>query len=107
MKSDFSISHPWLGDHAGSERVFLELLKIFPESDLYCLWADQKKWKALIGDENFHFSYLNNIPKIPKIRINGNRNFLFLVSILAPNGINRKGTIVSKYLGPHPTKPCQ
>ena len=45
MKVDISISHPWLGDHAGSERVFLEFLKIFPNADLYCLWADEKKWR--------------------------------------------------------------
>jgi len=89
MKSDFSISHPWFGDHAGSERVFLEFLKIFPKSDLYSLWADQKKWKALIGDENFHFSYLNNIPKIEK-------HYRKLIPMLGAHAVERLPKITSK-----------
>ncbi len=89
MKSDFSISHPWLGDHAGSERVFLELLKIFPKSDLYCLWADQKKWKSLLEDENFYFSYLNNIPTIKK-------NYRKLIPMLGKHAVEQLPTVTSK-----------
>ena len=66
MKVDISISHPWLGDHAGSERVFLEFLKIFPNADLYCLWADEKKWRKFLAEKRVFYSYLNSFPNIKK-----------------------------------------
>ncbi len=89
MKSDFSISHPWLGDHAGSERVFLEFLKIFPKSNLHCLWADQKRWKYLIDDENFNFSYLNNVPNIEK-------HYRKLIPIFGAHAVDKLPKITSK-----------
>ncbi len=66
MKIDISISHPWLGEHAGSERVLLEFLKIFPDSDLYCLWKNQNKWDDFLEGNVVFSSYLNFFPGIKK-----------------------------------------
>ncbi len=88
MKSNISISHPWLGDHAGSERVLLEFLKIFPKADLYYLWANEKKWGKTLEDRNFFYSYLNGFPNIQQY-------YKKIIPLLGPSAIRSLPTVRS------------
>ena len=88
MKTDISISHPWLGDHAGSERVFLEFLKIFPKAALYCLWADEQKWRKSLANNKVFYSYLNSFPNIKNY-------YKKIVPLLGPGAVGSLPTVRS------------
>ena len=60
--------HEWLVTYAGSEKVLSEMLKEFPESDLYCLvdFSDGKFRSHFFG-KKFQTSFLQKFWFFPKI----------------------------------------
>jgi glycosyltransferase involved in cell wall biosynthesis len=57
-----AIVHEWLTIPGGSEDVVIELLKMFPQAELFTTIYDPSPWPALIKDRPVHASFLNRIP---------------------------------------------
>jgi glycosyltransferase involved in cell wall biosynthesis len=57
-----AIVHEWLTIPGGSEDVVIELLKMFPEAELFTTIYDPSPWPELIKDRAVHASFLNRIP---------------------------------------------
>jgi glycosyltransferase involved in cell wall biosynthesis len=57
-----AIVHEWLTIPGGSEDVVIELLKMFPQAELFTTVYDPSQWPALIKDRPVHASFLNRIP---------------------------------------------
>lgn len=57
-----AIVHDWLVNYGGSERVVEELLKIYPEADIFTLVYDEKKMGGIFPREKVHTSYLQHFP---------------------------------------------
>jgi glycosyltransferase involved in cell wall biosynthesis len=57
-----AISHEWLTIPGGSEKVVLELLRLFPEADVYTSVYDPAPWPDAIRRERVRTSFLNRIP---------------------------------------------
>jgi glycosyltransferase involved in cell wall biosynthesis len=57
-----AIVHDWLTIPGGSEQVVLELLKMFPDSELFTTIYDPAPWPSLLTERPVHSSFLNRIP---------------------------------------------
>jgi glycosyltransferase involved in cell wall biosynthesis len=57
-----AIVHEWLTIPGGSEDVVIELLKMFPQAELFTTIYDPSPWPELIKDRPVHASFLNRIP---------------------------------------------
>lgn len=60
-----AIVHEWLNTYGGSERLLTEILKIYPQADLYALMQNKKN---LVGtplqDQNVKTSFLQKVPRV-------------------------------------------
>lgn len=62
-----AVIHDWLPLIAGAERVLEQILKVYPQSDVYTLFdflSDEQK--EIFGDCKITASYLNKWPKVKK-----------------------------------------
>ena len=57
-----AIVHEWLTIPGGSEDVVIELLKMFPDAELFTTIYDPAPWPELIKQRPVHASFLNRIP---------------------------------------------
>jgi glycosyltransferase involved in cell wall biosynthesis len=57
-----AIVHEWLTIPGGSEDVVVELLKMFPQAELFTTIYDPAPWPELIKDRPVHASLLNRVP---------------------------------------------
>jgi len=57
-----AIVHEWLTIPGGSEDVVIELLKMFPQAELFTTIYDPAPWPELIKERPVHASFLNRIP---------------------------------------------
>jgi glycosyltransferase involved in cell wall biosynthesis len=57
-----AIVHDWLTIPGGSEQVLLELLAMFPQSELFTSVYDPAPWPPAITERVVHSSFLNHIP---------------------------------------------
>jgi glycosyltransferase involved in cell wall biosynthesis len=57
-----AIVHEWLTIPGGSEDVVIELLKMFPQAELFTTIYDPAPWPELIKERVVHPSFLNRIP---------------------------------------------
>jgi glycosyltransferase involved in cell wall biosynthesis len=57
-----AVIHDWLTIPGGSEQVLLELLKMFPDAELFTSVYDPSPWPAEITERRVHSSPLNRIP---------------------------------------------
>ncbi len=61
-----AITHDWLKNISGSERVLIELHKIYPEAPIYTLFYDKKFVRKWLPKAEIRTSFLQNIPLISK-----------------------------------------
>ena len=61
-----AIVHDFLTELGGAEKVLLDLLKIYPQADLYTLFFDQKKLGQLFDKYQPQTSFLQRYPKFLK-----------------------------------------
>ncbi len=62
-----AVIHDWLPLIAGAERVLEQILKVYPQADVYTLFdflSDEQK--EIFGDSKITASYLNKWPKVQK-----------------------------------------
>jgi glycosyltransferase involved in cell wall biosynthesis len=57
-----AIVHEWLTIPGGSEDVVIELLKMFPDAELFTTIYDPSPWPELIKDRPVHVSLLDRLP---------------------------------------------
>ncbi len=57
-----AVVHEWLTNPGGSEHVVLELLKMFPDAELFTSIYGPGPWPELIAERTVHTSYLNRVP---------------------------------------------
>ena len=57
-----AVVHEWLTNPGGSEHVVLELLKMFPQAELFTSIYGPGPWPDLIAERQVHTSYLNRVP---------------------------------------------
>jgi glycosyltransferase involved in cell wall biosynthesis len=57
-----AIVHEWLTIPGGSEDVVIELLKMFPQAELFTTIYDPAPWPEIIKERTVHASFLNRIP---------------------------------------------
>ncbi len=62
-----AIVHDWLVNYGGAERVVEELLKIYPEADIFTLVYDEKKMGKIFPKEKVHTSFLQKWPFSTKL----------------------------------------
>lgn len=64
---NIAIVHDWLTDFAGSEKVVLEILKVFPGAPVYTSVYDREKVKEF-KEIKVYTTYLQNLPLSKKLR---------------------------------------
>jgi glycosyltransferase involved in cell wall biosynthesis len=57
-----AVVHEWLTNPGGSEHVVLELLKMFPQAELFTSIYGPGPWPEPIAERDVHTSYLNRVP---------------------------------------------
>ncbi|MBQ8013214.1 MAG: glycosyltransferase [Treponema sp.] len=62
-----AIVHDWLVEYGDKERVVEELLKIYPEADIFTLVYDEKKVGKIFPKDHVKVSYLQKLPFATKI----------------------------------------
>lgn len=62
-----AIAHEWLTVPGGSEKVVMELLRLFPDADLYTSVYDPEPWPEPIRSARVRASFLNRIPAATRI----------------------------------------
>ena len=62
-----AIVHDWLVNYGGAERVVEELLKIYPEADIFTLVYDEKKMGKIFPKEKVHTSFMQKWPCATKL----------------------------------------
>jgi len=62
-----AIVHDWLVNYGGAERVVEELLKIYPEADIFTLVYDEKKMGKIFPKEKVHTSFMQKWPRATKL----------------------------------------
>lgn len=62
-----AIVHDWLTNYGGAERVVEEMLKLYPEADIYTLVYDRKKMAGHFPPEKVHASFIQKIPMATKL----------------------------------------
>ncbi len=61
-----AITHDWLVNYGGGERVLQQLLILYPQADIYTLVYDRKKMGAYFPNEKVHVSRLQRLPMATK-----------------------------------------
>ncbi len=69
-----AILHYWFLLEGGGEKVVSALLELYPDADIFCLFADKKSIPQGLSPEQFHCSVLNKIPLARRM----NRELFFL-----------------------------
>jgi len=64
---NIALVHDWLTDFAGSEKVVLEILKVFPDIPVYTSIYDRKKAKEF-AKYKVYATYLQKLPLAKKLR---------------------------------------
>ncbi|WP_407429161.1 glycosyltransferase [Treponema sp.] len=62
-----AIVHDWLVNYGGAERVVEELLKIYPEAEIFTLVYDEKKMGKIFPKEKVHTSFIQKWPFSTKL----------------------------------------
>lgn len=62
-----AIVHDWLVNYGGAERVVEQMLKMYPDADIYTLVYDKKKMGKIFQEEKVHPSFIQKIPKATKL----------------------------------------
>src|SRR4030088_800212 len=62
-----AIAHEWLTIPGGSEKVVLGLLALFPEAEIFTSVYDSGPWPTEMTDRPVHASFLNRVPRAPRI----------------------------------------
>jgi glycosyltransferase involved in cell wall biosynthesis len=62
-----AIAHEWLTIPGGSEKVVLGLLDLFPEAEIFTSVYDSRPWPTEMTDRPVHASFLNRVPRAPRI----------------------------------------
>ncbi|MCR4822651.1 MAG: glycosyltransferase [Treponema sp.] len=62
-----AIVHDWLVNYGGAERVVEELLKIYPEADIFTLVYDEKKMGKIFPKDRVHTSFMQKWPLSTKL----------------------------------------
>ena len=62
-----AIAHEWLTIPGGSEKVVLGLLDLFPEAEIFTSVYDPGPWPTEMTDRPVHASFLNRVPRAPRI----------------------------------------
>jgi glycosyltransferase involved in cell wall biosynthesis len=57
-----AVVHDWLTIPGGSEDVVIELLRMFPDAELFTSVYDPEPWPAIVRERPVHASWLNRIP---------------------------------------------
>ncbi|HEX5307731.1 MAG TPA: glycosyltransferase [Solirubrobacteraceae bacterium] len=57
-----AVAHDWLTIPGGSEDVVVELLRMFPQAEIFTSVYDPEPWPSIIRDRPVHASWLNRIP---------------------------------------------
>ncbi|MCR5171601.1 MAG: glycosyltransferase [Treponema sp.] len=57
-----AIVHDWLVNYGGAERVVEEMLKLYPDADIYTLVYDEKKMGKIFPREKVHTSFVQKLP---------------------------------------------
>ena len=57
-----AIVHDWLVNYGGAERVVEEMLKLYPDADIYTLVYDEKKMGKIFPKEKVHTSFVQKLP---------------------------------------------
>jgi glycosyltransferase involved in cell wall biosynthesis len=70
-----AVVHEWLTIPGGSEQVVIELLKMFPQAELFTTIYDPAPWPKEIRERTVHTSFLNSIP-------GARRNYRWLLPLM-------------------------
>lgn len=62
-----AIVHDWLVNYGGAERVVEEMLKLYPDADIYTLVYDEKKMGKIFPKEKVHTSFVQKLPMSTKL----------------------------------------
>lgn len=62
-----AIVHDWLVNYGGAERVVEQMLKLYPEADIYTLVYDEKKMGKIFPSDKVKTSFVQKIPKSTKL----------------------------------------
>ncbi|MGH2949594.1 MAG: glycosyltransferase [Solirubrobacteraceae bacterium] len=62
-----AITHEWLTVPGGSEQVVMAMLDVFPQAELFTSVYDPAPWPPQITERPVHASFLNRIPRAPRI----------------------------------------
>lgn len=57
-----AVVHDWLTIPGGSEDVVVELLRMFPQAEIFTSVYDPEPWPAIVRERAVHASWLNRIP---------------------------------------------
>ncbi|MGH2880669.1 MAG: glycosyltransferase [Solirubrobacteraceae bacterium] len=57
-----AVVHDWLTIPGGSEDVVIELLRMFPQAEIFTSVYDPEPWPAIVRERPVHASWLNRIP---------------------------------------------
>ncbi|MEI6144477.1 MAG: glycosyltransferase family 4 protein, partial [Candidatus Berkelbacteria bacterium] len=64
---NIAIVHDWLSEFAGAEKVLLEIVKIYPDADIYTSIYDSKKVPQFAKNK-VYTTYLQKLPLSKKLR---------------------------------------
>lgn len=70
-----AVIHDWLVTEAGSEKVLLQILNLFPEADLYTSIDFLSHGHPLLQKHRIHTSFLQNFPYVKRLY----QSYLFLM----------------------------
>lgn len=62
-----AIVHDWLVNYGGAERVVEQMLKLYPDADIYTLVYDEKKMGKIFPKEKVHTSFIQKFPMATKL----------------------------------------
>ncbi|MBQ0040000.1 MAG: glycosyltransferase [Treponema sp.] len=62
-----AIIHDWLVTYGGAERVVEQMLKMYPQADIFTLVYDESKMGKIFPKEKVHTSFVQKIPKATKL----------------------------------------
>lgn len=62
-----AIVHDWLVNYGGAERVVEQMLKIYPDADIFTLVYDEKKMGKIFPKDKVHTSFVQKIPKATRL----------------------------------------
>ncbi|MBQ3688179.1 MAG: glycosyltransferase [Treponema sp.] len=62
-----AVTHDWLVNYGGGERVLQQLLVLYPDADIYTLVYDAKKMASFFPPEKVHVSCLQRIPMATRL----------------------------------------